>query len=103
LVESKTQPQIENSSCQITYNDAIECMISAIETASKKGKRTLFSCIDSLMRKLFPKYQGVNSVCKHQGKTFSRFSEFVDTAVKDGKIRSQAGQLFVIEADKISA
>jgi len=103
LVESKTQQQIENSQCHLTYNEAVEYLIEAIKTASKKGKRTLFSCIDSLMRQLGPKYQGVSSICKYQGKTFSKFSKFVETAVKDGKIRSQDGQLFVREAGKISA
>lgn len=103
LVASKTQQQIENVQCHITCNEAIEYMIAAIKTASKKDKRTLFSCIDSVMRNLFPKYQGVTSVCKHQGKTFSRFSELVDAAVKDGKIRCQDQQLFVIEADRLSA
>ncbi|MCC3406838.1 MAG: NYN domain-containing protein [Microcoleus sp. PH2017_10_PVI_O_A] len=103
LVASNTQQQIENSPPHLTYSEAIECMIAAIQTASKKGQRTSFSCIGNLMRNLFPKYQGVTSVCKHQGKTFSRFSEFVETAVKDGKIRSQDQQLFVIEADQISA
>lgn len=103
LVAPKTQQQIENIQCHITCNEAIEYMIAAIKTASKKDKRTLFSCIDSVMRNLFPKYQGVTSVCKHQGKTFSRFSELVDAAVKDGKIRCQDQQLFVIEADRLSA
>jgi hypothetical protein len=103
LVASKTQQQIENSQCQLTYNEAIECMIAAIQTALKKGHRTSFSCIGNLMRKLSPKYQGVSSICKHQGTTFSQFSKFVENAVKDGKIRLLDGQLFVIEADQISA
>ncbi|MEG3864101.1 NYN domain-containing protein, partial [Microcoleus sp. herbarium12] len=75
LVASNSQQQIKNSQPHLTYNEAVEYLIEAIKTASKKGKRTLFSCIDSLMRNLFPRYQGVTSVCKHQGKTFSRFGE----------------------------
>ena len=103
LIASKTQPQIENSQHHLTYNEAIECMIAAIKTALSKGKRAGLGFINSLMCQLFPKYQGVTSVCKHQGKTFSRFSELVETAVKDGKIRLQDQQLFVIEADRLSA
>ena len=103
LIAAKTQQQIENVQCHLTYNEAVEYLIEAIKTASKKDKRTLFSCIDSVMRNLSPKYQGITSVCKHQGKTFSRFSELVDAAVKDGKIRCQDHQLFVIEADRLSA
>ncbi|WP_293122876.1 NYN domain-containing protein [Microcoleus sp. bin38.metabat.b11b12b14.051] len=103
LIGFKTQPQIENSQCQLTYNEAVEYLIEAIKTALSKRKRAGLGFINSLMCQLFPKYQGVNSVCKHQGKTFSRFSELVETAVKDGKIRFQDNQLFVIEADKVSA
>ncbi|NJM61687.1 MAG: NYN domain-containing protein [Oscillatoriales cyanobacterium RU_3_3] len=103
LVASLTQQQIENSQCHLTYPEAVEYLIEAIETASKQGQRTSFGCVGKLMRKLYPKYQGVSSICKHQGKTFSKFSKFVETTVKEGRIRSQDGQLFVIEADKISA
>jgi hypothetical protein len=95
LVASKTQ-QIENNQCHLTYHEAIECLIAAIKTASKQGQCTSFSYISNLMCKHFPKYQGVSSICKYQGKTFSKFSKFVETAVKDGKIRSKDGQLFVI-------
>jgi len=102
LVASKTQQQIENIQCQLTYSEAVEYLIEAVKTALSKGKRAGLGFINSLMCQLFPKYQGVTSV-KHQGKTFSRFSEFVETAVKDGKIRFQDQQLFVIEADKLSA
>jgi NYN domain len=103
LIGFKSQQQIENSQCKLTYTEAVEYLIEAIKTALSKGKRAGLGFINSLMCELFPKYQGVTSVCKHQGKTFSRFSEFVETAVKDGKIRSQDQQLFVIEADQISA
>jgi NYN domain len=95
LVASKTQ-HIENSQYYLTYHEAIECLIAAIKTASKQGQDTSFSYISNLMRKHFPKYQGVSSICKYQGKNFSKFSKFVETAVKDGKIRSKDGQLFVI-------
>jgi hypothetical protein len=95
LVASQTQ-QIENIQCHLTYHEAIECLIAAIKTASKQGQRTSLSYISNLMRKHFPQYQGVSSICKYQGKTFSKFGKFVETAVKDGKIRSQDGQLFVI-------
>lgn len=103
LIGFKSQQQIENCQPDLTYNEAIECMIAAIQTALSKGKRAGLGFINCLMRELFPKYQGVTSVCKHQGQTFSRFSELVETAVKDGKIRFEDNQLFVIEADKVSA
>lgn len=96
LVAPKTQQQRENVQCHLTYNEAVEYLIEAIKTALSKGKRTELGFINHLMLQLFPKYQGVTSVCQHQGKTFSRFSKLVDTAVKDGKIRCQDQQLFVI-------
>jgi len=102
LIAAKTQQQIENVQCHLTYNEAVEYLIKAIKTALSKGKRTGLGFINNLMLQLFPKYQGVTSV-KHDGQTFSRFSELVKAAVKDGKIRLQDQQLFVIEADKLSA
>lgn len=102
LIAAKIQPQTENIQCHLTYNEAVEYLIEAIKTALSKGKRAGLGFINSLMCQLFPKYQGVTSV-KHDGKTFSRFSELVKAAVKDGKIRLQDQQLFVIEADRLSA
>ncbi len=102
LIAAKSQQQIENCQPDLTYNEAVEYLIEAIKTALSKGKRAGLGFINQLMSQLFPKYQGVASV-KHQGKTFASFSEFVEAAVKDGKIRSQDQQLFVIEADQISA
>ncbi|MEG3870317.1 NYN domain-containing protein [Microcoleus sp. B4-C5] len=103
LVASKTQQQIQNIQCQLTYSEAVEYLMEAIKTALSKGKGTGLGFINNLMLQLFPKYQGVTFVYQHQGKTFSRFSELVKAAVKDGKIRLQDQQLFVIEADRLSA
>lgn len=100
LVASKTQQQIENFHCQLTYSEAVEYLIEAVKTAFKKGKVAGLGFINNLMRELCPNYQGASSICKHQGKTFSRFSEFVETAVREGKIRLQDQQLFVIEAER---
>ena len=103
LIAAKTQQQIENVQCHLTYNEAVEYLIEAIKTALSKGKGTGLGFINNLMLQLFPKYQGVTSVCPHQGKTFSRFSELVKAAVKDGKIRLHNQELFLIEADRLSA
>ncbi len=103
LIAAKTPQQIENVQCHLTYNEAVEYLIEAIKTALSKGKRTGLGFINHLMLQLFPKYQGVTSVCQHQGKTFSRFSELVETTVKDGKIRLHDRQLFLVESDQISA
>jgi hypothetical protein len=91
LVVNKTQPQTTFVQSQITYEDAIECLIEAIKTASKQGKRTEFGLIGKLMcrSQRFPNYHGASSIRQHDGTTFSCFSEFVAVAVKDGKVRVQ--------------
>lgn len=102
LIAAKTQQQIENCQPDLTYNEAVEYLIASIKTALSEGKRTGLGFINQRMLQHFPKYQGVSSV-KHQGKTFSRFKELINAALKDGKIGLENQQLFVIEADKISA
>lgn len=95
LVAAHTESKINSVPCLITYNEAVKYLIEAIKTASSKGKRTVFASIDSIMRQLFPHYKGANSICKHDGKTFSRFKKFVEAAVKDGVVRIENQQLFL--------
>ena len=96
LVGDKTQPQTNCVQSQITDKEATECLIEAIKTASRQGKRTVLGCIDTLMRKHFPNYRGATSILKQDGTTFSRFSKFVDTVVKEGKVRMENQELFLI-------
>ena len=103
LVEAMTQQETDSVQCQIAYDKAIEYLIAAINTALSKGEATSFSKIDNLMRHLYPCYKGVDSICKPDGKKFSKFSKFVEAAVKDGKVRMQNKELFLIEADKLAA
>jgi len=72
----------------ITYNEAIQCLIEAIETASSQGKPTKLSYIDSLMRnnQRFPHYQGVASIRKPDGSKFSKLTKFLEAVEKDRKI-----------------
>ena len=82
---------------KITYKDATEYLREAIKTASIQGKRTSFPLIDSLMRQQFSNYRGASSICKNDGKPFSRFGKFINAAVVDGKVRMQNQDLFLIE------
>ena len=82
---------------QITYTDATEYLLEAIKTASIQGKGTSFPLIDTLMRQQFSNYRGASSICKHDGKPFSRFGKFINAAVLDGKVRRQNQELFLIE------
>ncbi|MFB2977448.1 NYN domain-containing protein [Microseira sp. BLCC-F43] len=103
LVEAMTQKETDSVQCQIAYNQAIEYLLVAIQTALSKGEATNFSMIGNLMRQLYPCYKGVGSICKPDGKKFAKFSKFVDAAVKDGKVRMQNQELFLVEADKLAA
>lgn len=91
LVADKTKPQTTFVQSQLTYKDAIECLIEAIKAALSKGKSTEYGLIGNLMRRSqrFPNYQGVSSIRRHDGTTFSNFSKFVAAVVEDGKVRVQ--------------
>lgn len=99
LVVNKTNPQTTSVQSQITYKDAIECLIEAIKTALSEGKRTDFSYIGNLMRRSphFPNCKKFPFVCKPDGTTILRLSKFVAAAVADGKIKMQNQELFLIE------
>ncbi|MTJ54350.1 NYN domain-containing protein [Anabaena sp. UHCC 0253] len=103
LVEKKTQPQITNIHAQISYNEAVECLKKAIKKAIFQGKPTNYSYLSTLMRQLFPKYQGVASISTPNGKKIKTFKQFVDMVVKEGKVIRQNQELFLKELDKIPA
>lgn len=109
LVADKAKLHSTSVQLQITYKEASECLIEVIKLALSQGKRTRFSLIDNLMRRSqrFPNYQGVASIRKHDGGTFSCFSKFVAAAVADGKVRIQTvgklQELFLIEEDRLAS
>ena len=102
LVMYKTEPQMAFFQSQFNYEDAIDCLIQAIKTALGEGKRTDFSCIGKLMRRnpSFPTCKNFPSLCKSDGTKITCFSKFIDAVVKDGKIRTQNQELFLIEKYK---
>jgi uncharacterized LabA/DUF88 family protein len=87
LVENKAQ--ILDVPPQITYKEAIQCLLEAIKAAVKQGKPTTFPIIDNQMRlnQQFPNYRGVSSICKPDGTTFSKFSKFVEAVKAEGKVK----------------
>ncbi|MDZ8052536.1 MAG: NYN domain-containing protein [Aulosira sp. ZfuVER01] len=103
LVVNKTQPQTTVVDSQISYNEAIKYLAEAIKTALHQGKPTGFGYIDKLMRQRCANYQGASSILTPNGKKFKRFGQFIDVAVKDGKVKIQNQQLFLIELDKLAA
>jgi hypothetical protein len=100
LVAQKTELQTNFVESHIPYEKATEYLIDAIDTALNQGKRTVLSCIDTLMRNRVPHYRGATSILKQDGTKYPRFSKFIDAVVKDGKIRTQNQELFLIEKYK---
>lgn len=103
LVDKKTKSQTTSIDFKISYNESIQCLIKAITTTLNQGKRTEFGYVNKLMRQLCHKYQGFSSISMPDGKKFKSFGQFVDAAVRDGKIQKQGQQLFLIELDNLAA
>ncbi|MEP0802125.1 NYN domain-containing protein [Funiculus sociatus] len=98
LVSNKAVIQKDGKLPYITYDDAVACLIEAIQTAASKGKRTTYSIIASLMSHSqgFPNYKGGSTICKPDGTKFTRFKKFVDAVVKDGKIKLQNEEMLLV-------
>ncbi|HAA28337.1 MAG TPA: NYN domain-containing protein [Cyanobacteria bacterium UBA8553] len=109
LFVDNTQPQISFIQSQITYRDALNCLIEAIKIALSRGNRAELGLIGNLMRRSqrFPNYQGFASIRKDDGTTFSSFSKFVAAAVADKKVRLQtvgkSQELSLVEEDRLAS
>ena len=55
------------------------------------------------MRQRCANYQGYSSISTADGKKFKNFCQFVNAAVKDGKVQKQGQELFLIKLDKLAA
>lgn len=84
---SETQAQAPQT---ISYQDALTCLTESILQARDQGKSTRFASIDLLMRSN-PQfsYEGVSSIRKDNGNTFSNFSGFIAEAESDGVVKIQ--------------
>lgn len=103
LVENKNQLKSTSLYEKINYNEAIEYLVKAINTALDQKKRTGLGYINNLMMQLFAKYQGICSIYVPNGKKFKNFSQFIDAAVRDGRVQKQGQELFLVELDKLAA
>lgn len=103
LIDKKTKSQTTSMELEVNYNEATECLMTAITITLSQGKRTEFSYIDKLMRQACHRYQGFSSICMSSGKKFKSFSQFIDAAVRDGKVQNQGQELFLVEFDKLAA
>ncbi|WP_299415130.1 NYN domain-containing protein [Acaryochloris sp. IP29b_bin.148] len=88
----------------ISYEDAVACLLAAINLARDQGKSTRFGAIDRLMRaNVKYTYGGVASITRPDAAPFTNFSAFVDAAAKAGQvqIKTLAGfkELFLPDED----
>jgi hypothetical protein len=88
-IESKTM---------ISYAEAVKYLMKSIQLCIKQKKSTSLSYIEGLMRKQCPKYQGCSSILRpdEAGKTFSKWSNFIQMVANDGKIKLEKQQLLLV-------
>lgn len=103
LVEKKNQPQTNVIHPQISYNEAVEYLIKAVKKAISQNKPTNYSYLNQLMGQISSNYQGISSISTPNCKRFKTFGKFVDMVVKEGKLKRQNQQLFLIELNQIAA
>lgn len=95
LVAEKIQQDTNVVPSEISYNQAIEYLLDAIDAVSSQGKPTVFTRVCNQLLKRLPANLGFSSISMPDGKKFSTFSKFVDAAVKDGKVRVKNQELFI--------
>jgi uncharacterized LabA/DUF88 family protein len=73
---------------KIGYEDAVQCLLEAVNAAINSGKRPNFPLIDQLMRKNrnFSGYQGVSSIESRNKRKFASFKKFAECVAIDGLI-----------------
>lgn len=103
LVERTNQPQVNVIHAQISYNEAVESLVKAVNKALSQNKPTNYSYLNELMRQICPNYQGVATISTPDGKKFKSFGQFIDMVVKEGKVKRQNQHLFLMELNQIAA
>jgi len=81
--------QADLSEPHVPYHQALEYLTEVVKMATKESKQVGLAFIDRLMRDNFPSYRGVSSICKQDGKKFSKFKQFILAAAKDGIVQTQ--------------
>ncbi|BDM77448.1 NYN domain-containing protein [Acaryochloris marina] len=72
----------------ISYEDAVACLLAAINLARDQGKSTRFGAVDRLMRaNVKYTYAGVASITRPDAASFTNFSAFVDAAAQAGQVQ----------------
>lgn len=103
LVGKNTQLKTTAIEFHINYKDAVKYLIESTKISLNQGKPTRFGYVDKLMRQRCHKYQGFSSISMPDGNKFKSFGQFVNAAVRDGKVQKQGHELFLVELDKLAA
>jgi len=107
LVQVKANAQTTSVKTQLIYEEAIDCLRNAIQTALNQGQPTSLSKIGKLMRHNphFPKCSKFPLVRKSDGTTFSKLSKFVNAAISEGivyaKTTGKEQELFLSERNRL--
>ncbi|MEB3278900.1 MAG: hypothetical protein VKK42_08295 [Lyngbya sp.] len=94
--------EIIQTEAYICYEDAVKCLIEAIQTAVKICQSTTIGSLSKLMceNSNFPNYKNVSSIRKPDGSKFSKFTKFIDRVIEKGIIRKVNQEIFTINEMK---
>lgn len=86
--ETEDTAPTERLTQTISYEDAVACLLAAINLARDQGKSTRFGAVDRLMRaNVKYTYAGVASITRPDAASFTNFSAFVDAAAQAGQVQ----------------
>ncbi|MFZ1026589.1 MAG: NYN domain-containing protein [Limnoraphis robusta] len=91
--------EIPSTESYISYEDAVKCLIEAIQTAVNSGKSATVGYIGKLMHDNpnFPNYKNVSSIRKPDGTKFYKFSKFLETLIDQGMIKKVNQEILLVQ------
>jgi uncharacterized protein (TIGR00288 family) len=70
----------------LSFEEGIECLLSAIAAAQEANKPPVFPILEQLMRSIEPTYKGFKSLQKPDGTRFKKFAQFIEAVAERGYI-----------------
>ncbi|MEA5537629.1 NYN domain-containing protein [Limnoraphis robusta Tam1] len=91
--------EIPSTESFISYEDAVKCLIEAIQTAVNSGKSATVCYLAKLMQDNpnFPNYKNVSSIRKPDGTKFYKFSKFLETLIDQGMIKKVNQEILLVQ------
>lgn len=102
-IKNLNSPQEIEAKAIISYTEAVNYLLKSIQLCISQKKSPCLSYIEGLMRKQCPNYQGCSSILSpdEAGKTFSKWSKFVQRVANDGKIKLENQQLVLMNCEPV--